>query len=145
MFLILVLSFLFRDQTIFSDFFQIFEFDILKKYFIFYFTQTCLFDFTQHYFLKIFIGVQLIYNIVLILGAQQSEYVHSFLRFFSHIGHYRVLSRVPCAIQQVLISYLFYIQQCVYVNPNLPTYPSPLTTCLFSKFVFYICDSTSVL
>ena len=30
-------------------------------------------------------------------------------RFFSHIGHYRVLSRVPCAIQQVLISYLFYI------------------------------------
>ena len=37
-------------------------------------------------------------------------------RFFSHIGHYRVLSRVPCAIQQVLISYLFYIQQCVCVN-----------------------------
>ena len=24
-----------------------------------------------------------------------------FLRFYSHIGHYRVLSRVPCAIQQV--------------------------------------------
>ena len=31
-----------------------------------------------------------------------------FFRFFSHIGHYRVLSRVPCAIQQVLISYLFF-------------------------------------
>ena len=27
----------------------------------------------------------------------------------SHVGHYRVLSRVPCAIQWVLISYLFYI------------------------------------
>ena len=26
-----------------------------------------------------------------------------FLRFFSHIGHYRALSRVPCVIQQVLI------------------------------------------
>ena len=31
-----------------------------------------------------------------------------FFRLFSHIGHYRALSRVPCAIQQVLICYLFY-------------------------------------
>ena len=62
-----------------------------------------------------------------------------FFRFFSHIGHYRVLSRVPCAIQQVLICYLFYIQQCVYVSPNLPIYPSasyPLVTIsLFSVSV----------
>ena len=29
-----------------------------------------------------------------------------------------------CAILQVLISYLFYTQQCIYVNPNLPVYPS---------------------
>ena len=35
--------------------------------------------------------------------------LNSFLRFFSHNGHYRVLNRVPCAIHQVLISYLFYI------------------------------------
>ena len=48
-----------------------------------------------------------------------------FFRFFSHIGHYRVLSRVPCAIQQVLVSYLFYVKQCVYVSPDLPIYPSP--------------------
>ena len=34
-------------------------------------------------------------------------------RFFSHLGHYRVL-RISCAIQWVLIRYLFYIQQCVY-------------------------------
>ena len=34
-------------------------------------------------------------------------------RFFSLIGHWRVL-RICCAIQWVLISYLFYIQQCVY-------------------------------
>ena len=32
------------------------------------------------------------------------------------------LSRVPCAIQQVLISYLFYTQQCEYVSSNLPIY-----------------------
>ena len=32
-----------------------------------------------------------------------------FSRFYSYIGHYRVLSRVPCAIQQVLISYLFFL------------------------------------
>ena len=42
--------------------------------------------------------------------------------FPSHLGHRRALGRVPCAIQQVLISYLFYTQcqQCIYVNPNLP-------------------------
>ena len=137
-------------------------------------------------FLKIFIGVQLVYTVVLVSGIQQSElatyiYTHVcvhaqllqlcltlchaplsmgfsrqeywsgfpcippgdlpnpgikpgspalqvdslplshegdphihisiffFLRFFSHIGHYRVLSRVPCAVQQFLIIYLFYI------------------------------------
>ena len=43
----------------------------------------------------------------------------------SHIGHYQILSRVPWAIQQVLVRYLFYIECCVYVNPNLPICPSP--------------------
>ena len=71
-------------------------------------------------------------------------YIHSFRCFF-HIGHYRVLSRVPCVIQQVLISSLFHISvqslscltlcdpmNCstpglysyVYVSPNLSIYPS---------------------
>ena len=36
-----------------------------------------------------------------------------FFRFLSHIGHYQVLSRVPWAMQQVLIRYLFYIEYCV--------------------------------
>ena len=35
-------------------------------------------------------------------------YMYPF-RFFSHIGHHRVLSRVPCDIQEVLISCLFCI------------------------------------
>ena len=58
----------------------------------------------------------MIYNVVLVSGVWQSEsviHIHRstllFFIFFSHIGHYRVLSRVPCAIQQVPISYLFYI------------------------------------
>ena len=67
------------------------------------------------FFLLIFIGVQLIYNVVLVSGVQQKVtqlYIYMyplFFRFFSHIGHYRILGRVPCAVQQVLISYLFYI------------------------------------
>ena len=39
-------------------------------------------------------------------------YIHIysfFFRFFSRIGYYRVLSRVPCAIQYVVVVYLFYI------------------------------------
>ena len=52
-------------------------------------------------------------------------------------GHHSVLSRVPCVIQYVLISYLFYTQyqQCICVNPNLPI-PPPLVTHIF---VLYIC------
>ena len=45
------------------------------------------------------------YSVVLVSAVQQSEsviHIHisldSFLRFFSHIGHYRVLSRASCAI-----------------------------------------------
>ena len=63
--------------------------------------------------LVIFIGVELISSVVLVSGVQQSESVihthTSTLRFFSHVGHYRVLHRVPCAIQQILFSYLFYM------------------------------------
>ena len=64
----------------------------------------------------VLIEVSLIYNVVLASGVQQNDsviHIHMspplFLRFFSHISHYRVLSRVPCAIQQDFISYLFYI------------------------------------
>ena len=46
-----------------------------------------------------------------------------FFKFFSHLGYYRILSRVPCTIQQVPVGYLFYIQQCVHVDPRLPIYP----------------------
>ena len=49
-------------------------------------------------------GVQLIYNVVLVLGVHQNDLVtHSnkfiFFRLISHIGYYKILSRVTCAIQ----------------------------------------------
>ena len=48
-----------------------------------------------------------------------------FFQLFSHLGYYRVLSKVPCSILQVLVDYLFYRQQCVHVNPKLSIYLSP--------------------
>ena len=65
-------------------------------------------------FKKNFSAVLLIYNVVLISGVQHSEsvthiHISIFEEFFSHVGHSRVLSRVPYALQQVLISDLFYI------------------------------------
>ena len=88
---------------------------------VWYLIQGCL------YFFKIFIGVELLYNVVLVSTLQQSEsaihiHISPFFVFPSHLGHHRSLSTVPCAIQQALISYLFYTQyqQCMYVNPNLP-------------------------
>lgn len=56
-------------------------------------------------------GVKLMNNVVLVLGVQQKFqlyiYMHPLKKFFSHLGYYRVLSRFPCAIQQVFVSYLF--------------------------------------
>ena len=61
----------------------------------------------------------LIYNPVLVSGVQQrctDVYTcnHLFQRLFSHIDHYRVLSRVPCSIQQVLIA-IYFIYSSVYM------------------------------
>ena len=42
-----------------------------------------------------------------------------FFRLLSIIGYHKILNIVPCAIQQVLVVYLFYIQQCVSLNPKL--------------------------
>ena len=61
-------------------------------------------------FLKSFIGGYLLYNIVLVSAIQQSEsviqmHISLLFRFLSHLGHHRTLSRVPYAMQQVLMSY----------------------------------------
>ena len=60
----------------------------------------------SHYFFNLYWN-KFISNVVLVLGVQQSEsiihiriYIYIFLfRFFSIIGNYKILNRVPCAIQ----------------------------------------------
>ena len=83
------------------------------------------------------IDVQLIY----ISGVQQSDsyiYIYiSFFRFFSIRGYYKIFNIVPCAIQQVLAVYLFYIQQCVYVNSKLLIYPLRLSRSVTLLLVYF--------
>ena len=86
-------------------------------------------------------GVQLLHTAVSVSAVQQSQsalFIHTYLfwGFLSHLGHHRALSRVPCAKQQVLISYLFYIRWCIYVSPNLPIHP----TAHFPLQYPYICS-----
>ena len=62
----------------------------------------------SHSFFKIFTGVWLIYNVVLVPAVQQSEsvihmlffytHIHFFFQFFSRIDHYRVLSSSLCYV-----------------------------------------------
>ena len=110
---------------------------------------TTLIEETAFFSLIFFIEVQLIYNVVLTSNVQQKNIYISFFRLFSIIGYHKILSRVPCIIQQVLVVYLFYIQQCLYVNPKLLIY-LPLQPCSAipfgnHKFDFYVCESISVL
>ena len=56
------------------------------------------------FYFKKFLVEYSCFTMLLVSAVQQSEsvihYIYPlFFRFFSHIGHYRVLSRVPCAIQ----------------------------------------------
>ena len=48
-----------------------------------------------------------------------------FSRFFSLIGYFKIMSIAQCAIQWVLVGYLFYLWECVYINPKLLIYPYP--------------------
>ena len=64
---------------------------------------------TSYFFKLTFTGIYLTYNVVLVVGVQQSNSVihiiyYLFFRLFPHISHYKVLSRVSCAIQEVLIT-----------------------------------------
>ena len=77
------------------------------------------------FFFLISIGVYSCFTVLcqfLLYSKVNQLYVYTYPLFFgfpSHLGHHRaLLSGVPCAIQQVLISYLFYTQyqQCVYVH-----------------------------
>ena len=51
----------------------------------------------------------MIYDVLLVSGVEQNNsfiYIYIF-GFFSLMDYYKILSTVPCAIQQVLVSYLF--------------------------------------
>ena len=55
-------------------------------------------------FLLFYIRIQLIYNVMLISGLQQSDsiiytHVSIYVNFFSYIDYYRILGRVPWSIQ----------------------------------------------
>ena len=74
-------------------------------------------------------------------------YIHPFFFGFPfHLGHHRALSRVPCAIQQVLVAYLFYTQhqQCIHVSPNLSNLSISLPISPFAHLVPIHLSSTSV-
>ena len=45
-------------------------------------------------------------------------YVHSFFRFFSNIGYYRILNRVPCAIKVSLLTTSFTHSSVYMLIPN---------------------------
>ena len=49
-------------------------------------------------------------------------YIHSFL--FFHIDHSRVDQSSPCYTEAHYQLLYIHIYQCIYVNPNLPIYPS---------------------
>ena len=77
---------------------------------------------------------------------QQHTYIYPlFCRFFSHLGHHKALSRVPCAMQLSFHQLPILNTVVVYVNSNLPVHPtssSPLVSvCLFfmsvSLFLLY--------
>ena len=59
---------------------------------------------TVYLFSSVFIGVELLYHVVLISAVQQSEaviriHISSLCRLPSHLGHRGALSRVPSVIQ----------------------------------------------
>ena len=103
-------------------------------------------------FLKInFIGILLFFNVVLVYTVKQNESANTYIYPFpfglpSHSGHHSALSRVPCAIQHVLISYFIHgINSVCVLIPVSQLLPSPLSTLvsihLFSTFVslFLLC------
>ena len=97
------------------------------------------------------IEVQLIYSIVLVSGVQQSDsvcvYIHIHI-LFSVLSHYSLLQNIAyssCAIQLILLVYVFYIDKRTSVNPILPVYPSSFPPCSLLTINFYFYASASVL
>ena len=59
---------------------------------------------------------------------KQFSYTNTYIYFFQIVFPYMLLQSIEygsCSIQHVFVDYLFYIWQCLSVNPNLLIYPSP--------------------
>ena len=57
--------------------------------------------------------------------AKLISYTHNIstlFRLFSHIGYYRILNRVPCAIKRFLLI-IYFVYSCIDVNLNLLIFP----------------------
>ena len=88
-----------------------------------------------------YVGAELICMVALVSGAQQSDsamQIHICLFSFSvsHLGDYRMLSRVPCATRQVFVGSRFYVCRRVYMSVRNGQFIPPLI-CLFWQP--YIC------
>ena len=91
----------------------------------------------------IFIGVQLLYNVVLVSAVQKNE--SALCTHIPPLCHHRALSRVPCATQQVLSRYIHiavYIRQSQSFNSAYPAFPHLVSSCLFSvsMSLFLLCN-----
>ena len=108
--------------SIFTCFFNLSIFAVTGSFFN-YLAQFALYIFcsfllTVLFFKLIFIRVQWInnimlncYSMVLVSAVHESEsvihmHIITFFRVFSHLNHYRILNRGPCAIHQVLYQFL---------------------------------------
>ena len=74
-----------------------------------------------------------------------------FFKFFSHLGYYRILSRLPCAIdfQQISLLAIYFKYSSVYLsilNFQSIIFPHTSPPVAYScKFVLQICESVSVI
>ena len=59
-------------------------------------------------------------------AIQLQTYMYLYPCSYSFLSQIITRQKVPCALQQVLVVYLFYIQLCVFVNPKFLIYPSLL-------------------
>ena len=66
-------------------------------------------------------------------------YAHSFLRFFSHIGHYSLLSRVSCVTQWVLNYYFIYSHMYMSAPTHSPSPPVAISLFSTSEIPFLSC------
>ena len=72
-----------------------------------------------------YIGVQLINNVVTVSGELQSD-SDICIVFFSHLGCYMILSRIPCAVQQVhVVIHLKYSSAFMSIPNSLSFSPTP--------------------